>query len=104
MTALAAPLTTNPVGATNSDVTFTDPTTGQNYLLVIKGDMLAHSVNIVDVATGFTVAVMTRQWLNKTQLITGRQTYVVTIAPGMDMLIVAAVVIAMDERRNDGGA
>jgi uncharacterized protein YxjI len=70
--------------------------------LAMKGDWLDRRADIKDEATGQTVATIDRQFLNARQILGGQQTYVVTVAPGMDMAIICAMCICLDERRNEG--
>ena len=67
----------------------------------MKGDFFDTMANITDEATGQIVATIDRQFFNARQLLGGQQTYVVTIAPNVDMAIIVAMCVCLDERRND---
>ena len=83
--------------------TYVNPKTGdkEEARLVMKGNFFDTKADIVDEKTGATVAVINRKFFNVRELIGGQQTYVVTIAPGMDMAMIAAMCICLDERRNE---
>jgi len=40
--------------------------------------------------------------MNARQLLGGQQTYYVTIAPNVDISLMAAICVALDERENEG--
>jgi uncharacterized protein YxjI len=68
---------------------------------MMKGNFFDSRAEITNTATGQAVAVIDRQRLNAAELIGGAQTYVVTIQPGVDMALIAAMCICLDEKRND---
>lgn len=67
----------------------------------MKGDFFDRKASITDQASGQVVAVIDRQFLNARELLGGQQTYHVTIAPNVDMAIIVAMCICLDERRNE---
>jgi uncharacterized protein YxjI len=67
----------------------------------MKGNFFDTSCDITDEATKQPVAVIRRRVLNARELIGGQQTYEVTIAPNVDMAIIVAMCICLDERRNE---
>lgn len=67
----------------------------------MKGDFFDSSADITCQATGATVARIDRKFLNGSELLFGQQTYVVTVAPGVDMALICAMCICLDERRNE---
>jgi uncharacterized protein YxjI len=69
--------------------------------LLMKGDWLDREANITNEATGQTVARIDRKFFNSRQILGGQQTYMVTCAPGIDMAIICAMCISLDERRNE---
>jgi len=81
--------------------TFTSAASGKAESLLMSGNFFDTTANIVDESTGKSVARVDRSFLNARELLGGQQTYVVTIAPGVDMAIVIAMCIALDEMRND---
>lgn len=69
--------------------------------LMMKGNFFASRAEITETATGRSVAVIDRQFANAAQLLGGKQTYVVTIQPGVDMALIAAMCICLDEKRSE---
>lgn len=67
----------------------------------MKGDFFDRKASITDEATGQVVAVIDRQFLNARELLGGQQTYHVTVAPNVDLAIIVAMCICLDERRNE---
>ncbi|KAN0091901.1 DUF567 domain containing protein [Hyaloscypha variabilis] len=47
------------------------------------------------------VAEITRTFFNARQILGGLDTYYVTVAPGMDYSLIAAIAVALDERENE---
>ncbi|KEZ42486.1 hypothetical protein SAPIO_CDS5696 [Scedosporium apiospermum] len=77
-------------------ITFTSRT-GKYETLVMRGNWRSSKADIVDEATGLVVARIKRDRTAKHYLM-GAQTYTVTIAPGVDMALVAAMCICLDEK------
>ncbi|KAI1844494.1 hypothetical protein JX265_010011 [Neoarthrinium moseri] len=75
--------------------------TGKQERLFMKGDFFDRSADITDAATKQPVATIRRQFLNARELIAGQQTYEVTIAPNVDMAVIVAMCICLDEKRNE---
>lgn len=69
--------------------------------LFMKGDFFDRGADITDEATGHVVARIDRKFLNARELLGGQQTYAVTVAPGMDLAVIVAMCICLDERRNE---
>ena len=69
--------------------------------LMMKGDFFDREAVITDEATGQVVARIDRQFFNARQLFAGQQTYIVTVAPNVDMVLICAMCICLDERRNE---
>ena len=67
----------------------------------MKGDFFDREAVITDEATGQVVARIDRQFFNARQIFAGQQTYVVTVAPNVDMVLICAMCICLDERRNE---
>lgn len=67
----------------------------------MKGNFLDTHANITDEATEQPVAHIDREFFNARQLLGGQQTYVVTVAPNVDMALIAAMCICLDEKRNE---
>jgi alkaline phosphatase D len=70
--------------------------------LAMKGSWLDTSADIVDQASGATVARINRKLFNAREAIMGQQTYHVTVAPGVDMSLIVAMCICLDEKQNEG--
>jgi uncharacterized protein YxjI len=68
----------------------------------MKGNWLDKRGEIVDETTSATVARIERQVLNAGQLLFGQQTYALVVAPGVDMALMAAMCICLDEKNNEG--
>lgn len=68
---------------------------------MIKGNFFDTHADITNVKTGQPVARIDRKMLNAKELFTGQQTYVVTVAQGVDMALIAAMCIILDEKQND---
>ncbi len=68
----------------------------------MKGDFFSRRVDITDEATGQVVARIDRKFFNARELLGGQQTYAVTVAQGMDLAVIVAMCICLDERRNEG--
>ncbi|CAJ2510390.1 Uu.00g050930.m01.CDS01 [Anthostomella pinea] len=87
------------IGAPKSLCTFISAT-GQPVSLLMKGELSKKGGNIVDETTGQPVATIKRQLFNKGELF-GQQTYDVSIVPNVDMAVIAAMCICLDEMQND---
>lgn len=83
-------------------VTFKNASTGQPVTLVLSGDMFGRSATIV-IENGPPVAQIKRKSLNVSNLFFDKQTYFVDVAPGVDLALIAAVCICLDEIENDQG-
>jgi len=67
--------------------------------LQIRGDWFDRSATITmgDVV----VAQIGRQYFNARELLGGQQTYYVTVAPGVDLSLIAACCVCLDEKENE---
>ncbi|KAL0939864.1 DUF567 domain protein [Colletotrichum truncatum] len=83
--------------------TFISPSTGKSESLQMKGNWMSTQADIVDTSTGQVVARIDRNMLRVRDIIGGKQTYSLTVAPGMDMALMAAMCICLDEKKNDKG-
>lgn len=73
--------------------------TGKQEQLVMKGKWLDTIAEITDETQGgAVVARMNRKLLSGKDIFFGQQTYGVVVAPGMDMVLVAAMCICLDDR------
>jgi len=67
--------------------------------LLVRGDWIDKSAKITmgDVV----VATISRKLFNARELIGGQQSYYVTVAPGVDLALAAALCVALDEAENE---
>jgi uncharacterized protein YxjI len=68
----------------------------------MSGNWADTTADIVDESSGLVVARIDRRLLNSGQLLFGQQTYAVTVAPGVDKALMAALCICLDEKNNEG--
>lgn len=82
---------------------YPDQPTGQmrQARLLMHGDFFDRTADITDEASGRVVARIDRHFLNARQILGGQQTYVVTVAQNVDLALIAAMCICLDERRNE---
>ncbi|KAI1371382.1 DUF567-domain-containing protein [Hypoxylon crocopeplum] len=74
---------------------------GQQEELLMKGDWTDTTAEIKDEATGQAIATIYRDRWNAREFLGGQQTYNVSIAPNVDMAIIAAMCICLDMKRNE---
>ena len=67
----------------------------------MKGNWFDTKSDIVDEKTGAVVASVNRKLFNLGEIIGGQQTYVLTVAPGVDMALMCAACICFDEKNNE---
>lgn len=72
---------------------------GADIELMIRGDWLDRSAQITmgDVV----VAQISRKMFNARELLGGQQTYYCTVAPGVDLAMMAALCVCLDEKENE---
>ncbi|CAK9780411.1 hypothetical protein CC85DRAFT_283526 [Cutaneotrichosporon oleaginosum] len=80
-------------------VTFTNAITGQPVELNIKGDMFG--MGSVIRCNGQPIAQISREYFNAAQIFGDQQTYFVTVAPGVDLALIAGICMAFDEAENE---
>ena len=82
---------------------YPDQQTGalQEARLLMHGDFFDSYADITDERTGQVVARIDRKFFNARQIFGGQQTYVVTVAQNVDMALICAMCICLDERRNE---
>jgi uncharacterized protein YxjI len=72
---------------------------------MMKGNFFDTSADITDEAqSGLVVARIDRKILSGKDIFFGQQTYGVQVAPGVDMALVAAMCICIDEKNNEAKA
>ena len=85
--------------SSKSTIHFTNASTGQAMELDLKGDWLDRSAQVT--LQGRPVASISRSFMNFGQLVSDRQTYYVSCAPGVDLILMAAICVCLDERENE---
>jgi uncharacterized protein YxjI len=75
---------------------------GPPLVLKMKGGWLDLDAQITNQENGQVAAVINRK-LGGTDLFFGRQTYHVSVTPGYDLSVIAAMCICLDEKNNEGG-
>jgi uncharacterized protein YxjI len=88
-----------PVLSHKSTVHFTNASDGREIELDVKGDWLDRSASIT--CGGLPVARIGRSFFNVREIFADKQTYFVTVAPGVDLALIAAVCICLDESENE---
>jgi len=87
------------IGSSKMVATFVNASTKQNVELLIKGDWLDRSASIT--MGNIVVAQISRSYFNMREVFGGQQTYYVTVAPGVDLAMLAAICVCLDERENE---
>ena len=72
---------------------------GQDMILEIRGDWINREADIL--WNGQPVALIRRSFLNFREIFQGHQTYGVEVAPNVDMALIAALVVSLDESQSD---
>ena len=94
------------VFGSKATATITDPVSRKQEVLTMRGDFFDTQADIIDDATGgsspFVVATIDRKILSGKDIFFGQQTYGVQITPGVDMVLIAALCICLDEKNNEG--
>lgn len=67
--------------------------------LLIKGDWLDRSATIT--MGNVVVAQISRSYFNMREVLGGQQTYYVTVAPRVDLALMAAICVCLDEKENE---
>lgn len=80
-----------------STAQFHNPATGRVEHLFMKGSFWDNGGQIVDESTGQSVAVIDRKWTWKD--LGGGNTSVLTVAENVDLALMTAMCICLDERR-----
>ncbi|KAL2786684.1 tubby C-terminal-like domain-containing protein [Aspergillus keveii] len=81
--------------------TYTDPRDGRTVSLIMQGNWMDHLAKIVNEETGEPVASILRKRFTARHIFFGQDTYVVTVAPGVDISLIAGLCICFDEKNND---
>ncbi|KAH7239041.1 tubby C-terminal-like domain-containing protein [Fusarium tricinctum] len=80
--------------------TFTS-SNGAAEVLEMKGSWFDYAADIFDKSTNTVVARIDRKLLSGRDVLFGQQTYALMVAPGVDMALMAALCICMDEKNNE---
>ena len=67
----------------------------------MTGNWFDSAADILDESTGFVAARIDRKLLSGRDIIFDQQTYAVQVAPGVDMALMAAMCICLDEKNNE---
>ena len=78
---------------------FTNASTQQEIELVCSGDFINRRAKIT--LDGRPLAFIRRNFWNAREWVSAAHTYYVTVAPGVDLTLVAALCICMDDRESN---
>lgn len=81
--------------------TFENSITKQPVSLLMKGNFFNTSADIMNKANDQAVARIQRKRFNAREILANQQTYEVICAAGVDMAIIVAMCICLDEKRNE---
>jgi len=87
------------IGTRKMTATFTNASNHAPIELHVKGDWLDRSATIR--LGNVVVAQISRSFMNMRQIFGGQQTYYVTVAPGVDLTMIAAICVCLDEKENE---
>jgi uncharacterized protein YxjI len=87
------------VGTSKMIATFTNASNNKPVELLVKGDWFDRSATITLGNT--VVATIGRSYFNVREIFGGKQTYYVTVAPGVDLAMMAAICVCLDEKENE---
>lgn len=79
--------------------TFVNASNRANIELLIKGDWFDRSATIT--MGGQVIAQISRSYFNMREIFGGQQSYYVTVAPFVDLAMMAAICVCLDERENE---
>ncbi|KAK7029531.1 hypothetical protein VNI00_014408 [Paramarasmius palmivorus] len=89
------------IGAAKLNTTFTG-LDGQETVLALRGDFFDRKASInLGSPEGPPVGHISRSFLNGRELIFDQQTYYLTVAPGVDAALLAAICVCLDEKENE---
>nr|OQO26957.1 hypothetical protein B0A51_05956 [Rachicladosporium sp. CCFEE 5018] len=87
------------IGTSKSQVVFKNAADGAAIELDVKGDWFDRKASIT--LGGRPVAEIQRSFANVRQIFGDKQTYFVTVAPNVDLTLIAALCICLDEKENE---
>jgi uncharacterized protein YxjI len=79
---------------------FVNAMNGEQENFLMHGSFFNVKTEITHERTGQVVAQIDRELWNARQLLGDRQSYAVTVAPGVDVALIVAMVVCLDERRD----
>ena len=85
--------------SSQSQVVFKNAADGRHVEMDVKGDWLDLSAEIS--LGGQPVAHISRSFFNVRQMFADKQTYFVKVAPNVDLTMIAAICISLDEKENE---
>lgn len=94
-------LTGRIVGGSKAVGTFVNVQDNRPIELLMKGNFFDSHATITNSATGNIVATINRNRFNFGEIFAGQQTYTVTVQPGIDMALIVAMCICLDEKNNE---
>lgn len=87
------------IGTSKMIATFTNASNQAPVELLIKGDWFDRSAIIS--MNGTAAATVGRGYFNMREIFGGQQTYYVTVAAGVDLSMIAAICVCLDEKENE---
>lgn len=87
------------IGSSKSSVHFKNAADGQQVELDVKGDWFDRSASIT--FAGRPVAHISRSFFNVREIFGDKQTYFVSVAANVDLTLIAAICVCLDERENE---
>ncbi|KAF7193977.1 Protein LURP-one-related 10 [Pseudocercospora fuligena] len=87
------------LGSSKSTVEFVNNSDRTTVELQVKGDWFDRTANIS--LGDRVVAQISRSFFNAREVLDDKQTYFVTVAPNVDLSLIAAICVCLDEREND---
>ncbi|CAK4033717.1 Hypothetical predicted protein [Lecanosticta acicola] len=88
------------LGSSKSTIHFKNASDGQQIEMNIKGDWFDRKADIT--LNDKPVAHIARKFFNVREMFGDKQTYFVTVAANVDLSLIAAICVCLDERENDG--
>ncbi|TFL02371.1 tubby C-terminal-like domain-containing protein [Pterulicium gracile] len=88
-------------GGASISTTFVNAADGRNLELCLVGDFFNMEAIITLGEGGPAIATISRDYLNTREMFSGQQTYFLTVAPGVDVSLLSALCVCLDEIRND---
>ncbi|RDW84731.1 hypothetical protein BP6252_02321 [Coleophoma cylindrospora] len=87
------------IGSSKMIASFTNTANKAPVELLIKGDWFDRSATIS--MNNVPVAQISRSYFNMREIFASQQSYFVTVAPNVDLVLIAAICVCLDERENE---